>query len=283
MTIAIFGNTFRKSTITEIEHILEFMNSRHVRVVLSREIRDEMNLRNQYDAYDPEKGQTINFALSVGGDGTFLYTASQIGDRNIPILGINTGHLGFLADIKTDESNEIFEKLINQEYTVEERRLLQVTLSEASNTLPTPFALNEVAITKQELSSMISIETSIAGTPLARYKGDGLIVSTPTGSTAYNLSIGGPIMLPQVNALILAPVSSHSLTMRPMILPDDWAVDLKVSSRSGSYMISLDGRSATFKDDIRIHIEKAPYTIKLIQLADHSFIHSLKEKLMWGL
>lgn len=283
MTIAIFGNTYKRATIQQVDHILWFMQHHEVRVLLSRELRDEMNLREDYEPFNPESDEFIDFALSIGGDGTFLTTASHVVERNIPILGINVGHLGFLAEVQTGEVDEILRRLISQQYTIEQRTMLQVSISEGHTRIIYPFALNEVALMKQELSSMISVQATLNGEPLHTYHADGLVVSTPTGSTAYNLSTGGPISVPQAKVLIVSPVASHSLTDRPLVIPDDWVLDLKVQSRSGSYLISVDGRSQRLAEDVTLHVEKAPYTIKLVRLEEHSFINSLKNKLNWGL
>lgn len=296
MTIAIFGNTFHKATCVEVMHLLDILKDRDVRVLLSGELRQELNLRDQYDPYSYESDEFIDFALSIGGDGTFLTTASYIQDRNIPILGINCGHLGFLADVQADDVDSVIERLLNNDYTIEQRTVLSVKaysdrpeqpLSESR--LANTYALNEVAVSKQDLSSMISVETHITTTEslfpeyLHTYKADGLLLSTPTGSTAYNLSIGGPLMVPQSHSFILSPIATHSLTVRPLVIPEDWQLDLKVRSRSHNFLISVDGRSQVLPEDTHLHIEKAPFKIKLVQIGNHTFINSLKEKLSWGI
>lgn len=282
MNIAIFGNSYRTEILSEIKHLLEIM-ARHkdVRVLLSKEVRDELNLREEYDVYDEQTEETVDFALSVGGDGTFLTTASIIRNHNVPILGINYGHLGFLADVQTDDVDAICEKLLNNEYTIEQRSLLQVTPSDGGH-IHVPYALNEIAVMKHDLSNMIAVETYINGQHLHTYEADGLIISTPTGSTAYNMSVGGPLMDPHSRDIILSPIATHSLNVRPLILPDDWKIDLRIRSRSLNYLVSVDGRSQSVKDTVKLHIEKAPYTIKLVQVDDHSFLKSLKNKLLWG-
>ncbi len=281
MTIALFGNWYKQTTLDEVTHILDFMNQRGVKVLLSKELRDEMNLRDQYAPFGTESEEAVDFALSVGGDGTFLYTASQVGDKNIPILGINHGHLGFLAEVQAMDVDTICDQLVNNNYSIEQRTLLQVTPS-VMGTVQLPVALNEVAVMKQELSSMITIEASLNGEYLNTYKADGLVISTPTGSTAYNLSVGGPLMFPQTKSLIISPIATHALNVRPLVIPHDWEIDLKIRSRSHNYLISVDGRSLTLSEEVTLHIAKAPYTIKVVQTKGHSFIHSLKEKLSWG-
>lgn len=282
MTIAVLGNSNKKNTLSEVAHILDFMDAHGVRVLLSQELRNEMNLRDRYAPYTHDTDEVIDFALSVGGDGTFLYSVSQVIDKNIPILGINCGHLGFLTEVQTADNNSVCEQLIRNAYTIEQRALLRVVPSpnvEGEDIL----ALNEVALMKQELSSMITVEVWVNNLPLHAYKADGLLISTPTGSTAYNLSVGGPLMAPQTRALIISPIATHSLNVRPLVIPDDWQIDLKVKSRSRNYLLSVDGRSRTLKEEVTLHIEKAAQTVKLVHTEEHSFFNSLRQKLFWGI
>lgn len=291
MTIAIFGNAQKTATVSEVAHLLEFMKEHKVNVVLSQELRQEMN-RREYPAFPSEwelvegewkplSGESIDFALSVGGDGTFLTTASVIGDKNIPILGINSGHLGFLADVQMEDVDAIMDVLLRGDYQIEQRALLRVTPGEGGHILANN-ALNEVAVMKQSLSSMITVETTVNGEFLNSYEADGLVIATATGSTAYNLSVGGPLLVPQAKGMVLSPIAGHSLTVRPLVVPGDWVVDLKVRSRNGNYLVSVDGRSQMMADTVTLRIERAPYTIKVVQVGDNSFLHSLKSKLGWG-
>lgn len=286
----------KTQTLTEVQHILEFMTGKDVHVLLSQELRQELNLR-EYPAFpenwdsdrQPENvyGEPIDFALSVGGDGTFLTSSAVIGNKNIPILGVNVGHLGFLADVQAQNLDEILQKLVAGEYTIERRSLLNVKVLDKDGTVRSdlvmaPNALNEIAILKQGLTNMLSIETKVNGELLHTYHSDGLVISTPTGSTAYNLSIGGPLMVPQNRAIILTPIAPHSLTVKPIIVPDDWTFDLRVNSRYDTYMVSVDGRSQSLSTDMSLHVEKAPYTIKVVQIGNNSFLKSLRTKLNWG-
>ena len=177
--------------------------------------------------------------------------------------------------------NYIMDRLLDGDYTVEPRSLLSVTCSESGRIMD-PNALNEVAIMKQGLSSMITVETRLNGEFLHAYEADGLIVATATGSTAYNMSVGGPLMTPQTPAFLLSPIASHSLNVRPLVIPDDSKIDLSIRSRNGNYLVSVDGRSQGFSDDITLHIEKANYSVRLVQIGTNGFIHSLKVKLNWG-
>lgn len=297
MTIAIFGNAMKTNTLNEVNHILEFMTDKGINVLLSQELRQELNLR-EYPGFpedwnDNEKqpenvyGEPIDFALSVGGDGTFLTSAAFIGSKNIPILGVNCGHLGFLAEVQSQDLDDILQKLVAGEYTIEQRSLLSLAILDKDNIvreglIMSPNALNEIAILKQGLTNMLTIETRVNGELLHTYHSDGLVIATPTGSTAYNLSIGGPLLVPQSRGIILTPIAPHSLTVRPIVMPDDWKFDIRVSSRYDAYTVSVDGRTQSLSTDMSLHIERAPYTVKLVQIGDNSFLKSLRTKLNWG-
>ena len=296
MTIAIFGNALKANTLTEVRHILQFMTERGVHVMLSQELRQELDLR-EYPSFpenwDGEKqpeniyGEPIDFALSVGGDGTFLTSAAAIGNKNIPILGVNCGHLGFLAEVQTNDLDAILNQLVAGQYTIEQRSLLNLSIIDKDGIIReglimSPNALNEIAILKQGLTNMLTIETKVNGELLHTYHSDGLVIATPTGSTAYNLSIGGPLMVPQSRGIILTPIAPHSLTVKPLVVPDDWKFDIRVTSRYDSYMVSVDGRSQSLSTDMSLHIERATYTVKVVQIGDNSFLKSLRNKLNWG-
>ena len=224
---------------------------------------------------------TADYAVCIGGDGTFLDTASKVADKNIPIIGINAGRLGFLANFSPDHIETDIKDIISGSYSTQSHSVLNMKCDEI-DLHGYPFALNEVAILKHDISSMITIHTSINGEPLTTYQADGLIVSTPTGSTAYSLSVGGPIIVPQSNTLCLTPIAPHSLNMRPIVLCDDYEIDLMVESRSQSFLISLDGRSQSYPDKIHLHIKKAPYHITVVTRHQQSYFSTLRKKMMWG-
>ena len=230
MTIAIFANPLRSETLRELKRVLEYMQQRDVKVVLSHELHQEPFGRDyaSVDEYTENSDERIDFAISIGGDGTFLTTASLIGHLDVPILGINCGHLGFLAEVQTTNTEEILEQLINHQYTIEKRSMLEISCP-AIDKILSPYALNEVAVLKQGLSSMISVDTYLNGEFLHTYKADGLLLATPTGSTAYNLSVGGPLLYPYARAMVLSPVATHSLSVRPLVIPDDSKIDLKIN------------------------------------------------------
>ena len=296
MTIAIFGNAMKADTLREVRHILQFMTEKGIHVLLSQELRNQLDLR-EYPGFpenwdgdkQPENvyGEPIDFALSVGGDGTFLTSAAAIGNKNIPILGVNCGHLGFLAEVQTDDLDDILQKLVAGEYTIEQRSLLKVSVLDKDgfareDLVMSPNALNEIAILKQGLTNMLTIETKVNGELLHTYHSDGLVIATPTGSTAYNLSIGGPLVVPQSKGILLTPIAPHSLTVRPIVMTEDWKFDFRISSRYDSFMVSVDGRSQSLSTDMSLHVERAPYTVKLVQIGDNSFLKSLRTKLNWG-
>lgn len=286
----------KPQTLIEVRHILDFMTAQGVHVLLSQELRQELDLR-EYPGFpenwdgeqQPENvyGEPIDFALSVGGDGTFLTSAAAIGDKNIPILGVNCGHLGFLAEVQTQDLDDIMQKLVDGQYTIERRSLLHLSVLDQEGTpredlILSPNALNEIAILKQGLTNMLTIETRVNGELLHTYHSDGLVIATPTGSTAYNLSIGGPLLVPQSRGIILTPIAPHSLTVRPIVMLDEWKFDFKISSRYDAYMVSVDGRSQSLSTDMSLHIERAPYSVKVVQIGDNGFLKSLRTKLNWG-
>ncbi|MDR1742802.1 MAG: NAD kinase [Dysgonamonadaceae bacterium] len=225
----------------------------------------------------------VDMAFSIGGDGTFLRTAAVIGSSNIPVLGVNTGRLGFLADVPYKGMEETLGEILRGDYRTESRTLLETVTEESS----TPFgyeirALNEVAILKQETASMLSIHASINGEYLTTYQADGLIVATPTGSTAYALSIGGPILMPTSSSIILAAIAPHSLTSRPLVVDDNSRISLKVESRSRNFLVSMDGESQIFSERSAIEIRKADYSIQVVKRIGTTFFDTLRDKLMWG-
>lgn len=284
MKIAIFSTTYKEEIDAPLRQTVNFLFSHGVDVLIERDFYAQIaNKIKTFPTCKTINTDTLNadLVISIGGDGTFLTTAACIGDKNIPILGINTGRLGFLADVAHEEIDNILQELLDGRYHVEERTVLELSTSDGSEK-NYPFALNEVAILKQDLSSMISIRASVNNEFLNTYQADGLIIATPTGSTAYSMSVGGPLLVPQAQNLIIAPVASHSLNVRPLIIPDSWHIDLEIDSRSKSFLISLDGRSQVMPQTTKLHIAKANYTIKVIKPLHHSFFKTLKNKLMWG-
>lgn len=225
----------------------------------------------------------VDMALSVGGDGTFLRTANAVGSSNTPVLGINTGRLGFLADVNFSDLDETLDEIFLKNFLIEERSLLKMSsINDYSVNVARNCALNEIAILKQDTASMLSIHTYINDEFLTTYESDGLIVATPTGSTAYSLSVGGPILMPETPSFVLSPIAPHNLTSRPLIIHDKSKINLKIESRSNSFLVSSDGQSQVFQTSIEVRIRKADYTLKVVKRAGHTFYETLRDKLMWG-
>lgn len=223
----------------------------------------------------------LDLVLSIGGDGTFLRTAAWVDRLDIPILGINTGRLGFLADVGNNEIEDALDEIFKNYYKIEERALLRLYTKERAFS-GYNYALNEIAILKRDTSSMITIHTYLNDEYLTSYQSDGLVIATPTGSTAYSMSVNGPIIMPQNKCIVLSPVAPHSLNVRPLVIPDDYEITLGVESRSNSFLIALDGRSEIFPAGIRLKVSKSGHTVKVIKRYKHTFYQTLREKLMWG-
>ena len=285
MRFALFGNTFQAKKFSCAEHLFRILAQRGAELCICREFYHFLtkDLRLEIPAAELIDGDDFqaDMVISVGGDGTFLRAADRVGAKNIPILGVNTGRLGFLADISPEDMESTFEEIYCGRYKVEERSLLQLKCDNDSLS-GSPFALNEIAVLKRDSSSMISIHTAINGAPLTTYQADGLVVATPTGSTAYSLSVGGPIMVPHSRTIALTPVAPHSLNVRPIVICDDWEITLRVESRSHSFLVAVDGRSESLDEGTTLTICKAPHNIKVVKRYDHIFFRTLREKMMWG-
>jgi NAD+ kinase len=234
---------------------------------------------------------SIDIALSVGGDGTFLRTAVRVQSFGTPTLGVNTGRLGFLADVGSNEIEAAIDELFRGEYYIEERTLLELEVCGGVNDVGDgaasaiggfPLALNEVAVLKHDTSSMLTIHASLDDEYLTSYKADGLVVATPTGSTAYSISVGGPILLPINRNFVLSPVAPHSLNIRPIVIPDTCKIMLKAESRTNSFLVSLDGRTKDFDTDTELIIRRSTKGVRVIKRFNHTFYRTLREKLMWG-
>lgn len=285
MKFAIFGNTYQAKKSSHAETLFHILEKYEAEIYLCREfyrfLVSDMELNIHPAGLFDGNDFSVDMVISIGGDGTFLKAASRVGDKNIPILGINTGRLGFLADISPNEMETTFEDIYAGRYTVEERCVLQLVCNDKHLQF-SPFALNEIAVLKRDSSSMISIHTAINGAFLTTYQADGLIISTPTGSTAYSLSVGGPIIVPHSKTIAITPVAPHSLNVRPIVICDDWEITLDVESRSHNFLIAIDGRSETCKETTRLTIRKATYAIKVVKRYNHIFFDTLRSKLMWG-
>ena len=285
MKFALFGNTYQAKKSAHIEHLLSILEKHEAEISISQEFYDfltndqQLTIRNArtFEGNDFE----ADMVLSIGGDGTFLKAASLVGNKETPILGINTGRLGFLADVSPEDMEETFNDIYRGEYRIEDRSVLQVSC-EGQSLKGYPFGLNEIAVLKRDSSSMITIHAAINGAPLTTYQADGLVIATPTGSTAYSLSIGGPIIVPHSSTIAITPVAPHSLNVRPIVIKDEWEITLDVESRSHNFLIAIDGRSETCCEGTRLTIRKADYPIKVVKRLNHIFFHTLRDKMMWG-
>ncbi len=285
MRFALFGNTYQAKKSLHAEQLFSLLERHKAELCICREFHDFLtrDVRlplPRLELFDDDRFQA-DMVISLGGDGTFLKAASRVGDKGIPILGINTGRLGFLADISPEEMEDTFDELYDHRYRIEERSVLQLRCNDPRLTRE-PYALNEIAVLKRDSSSMITIRASVGGMPLATYQADGLIVATPTGSTAYSLSVGGPIIAPDSKTIALTPVAPHSLNIRPIVICDDREITLDVESRSHNFLVAIDGRSESCRETTRLTIAKAAHTIKVVKRVNHRFFDTLRNKMMWG-
>ncbi len=285
MKFALFGNCHQHKKSQHARRLFELLGERGAEIYvdpefydfLQQEHGDELNITGLLD----EETFSADLAISLGGDGTFLRAAAKVGNKGIPVLGINTGRLGFLAASAPEDMEIMVEEIYNRDYSVEERSTLHLQVDGADIPGYT-YALNEIAILKRDSSSMIAIHTSINDEYLTTYQADGLILSTPTGSTAYSLSNGGPIIVPQSSTVSVTPVAPHSLHMRPIVIPDRWTLSLNVDSRSHNFLIALDGRNYTCPDHATLTVYKGEYTIRVVKRQRQDFFSTLRTKLGWG-
>ena len=282
---ALFGNTYQAKKSAHVLRLLSILDKYQAEVYIQKEfyqfLTKDLKMDIQVAGVFENDDFHADMVLSMGGDGTFLKAASYVGNKNIPILGINTGRLGFLADVSPEEMEETFEDIYKGNYKIEDRSVLQA-FCEGQPLKGYPCGLNEIAILKRDSSSMITIHTSINGAYLTTYQADGLVIATPTGSTAYSLSIGGPVIVPHSNTIAITPVAPHSLNIRPIVINDDWEITLDVESRSHNFLVAIDGRSETCREGTRLVIRKADYQIKVVKRPNHIFFHTLRDKMMWG-
>ncbi len=285
MKFALFGNTYQAKKACYTETLIEVLKKHHAELCIQQEyyefLQKELGITIRGTGLFQGENFTADMVISIGGDGTFLKAAAAVGDKNIPIIGINTGRLGFLADVAPEDIEQTFEDIFKGHYKVEQRSVLELK-SGSQQVQDHPYALNEIAIQKRDSSSMITIHTSINGAYLTSYQADGLIIATPTGSTAYSLSVGGPVIVPHSNTMLITPVAPHSLNVRPIVISDNWEITLEVESRSHNYLVAIDGRNGKFTEGNRLTICKAGYTIKVVKQYNHIFFNTLRNKMNWG-
>lgn len=286
--VVLFGNTCQMQETQSVMRILGKLREAQCKVSVEAEFADVLRLVSDIRIddfpivhYAEIKPEQFDFVISMGGDGTFLRTAAYIGRLGLPILGINTGHLGFLADVMPDQIETAIDDVLGGHCVVEQRRLLKIE-KDGVPLSTFPYALNEVSVLKYDNSSLINVTTEIDGELLANYVADGVIVCTPTGSTGYSLSVNGPIVAPNSQSFCISAVAPHSLNVRPVILNDDVTITLHVHSRSHKYLISIDGRCETFSDGDTLQLSRADYTIGVMKVKHLSFFDTLRDKMLWG-
>lgn len=286
MKIAIHGRNFPESARPYIQSMFEELAKRQAEVLISQGYRDYLDnagvAHYSQQTYTVENGvDNADFIFSLGGDGTLLDAVTHVGARQIPIVGVNIGRLGFLATVAPQSIRLMIEAVFNQQYSIDDRTLVSVRSSQdIFGSLP--FGLNDFTITRTQTSSMITVHTYLDGEFLNSYWADGLIVSTPSGSTGYSLSCGGPVLLPQTNNFIITPISPHNLNVRPMIVMDSCQLAFEVESRSGNFLAALDSRSFTVDVSARISVQKEAFKARLVKFNDDNFLNTLRSKLNWG-
>ena len=288
MKIAIYGQSVDKISKNIFLEILSISKSQNLELfveekynsVLLKKLKTDHN-HKVFSSYN-DLDKSIDMMITIGGDGTLLRSITYIRDLGIPIIGINTGRLGFLATLNQELLNIELKKVLKGEFDVKERSLLEVSVDDNDNFSDFNFALNEVSVGRKNTTSMIEIKTTLDGEYLNTYWADGLIVSTPTGSTGYSLSCGGPIMTPSSQTFSITPIAPHNLNARPLVISDEIKIQLSVEGREKSHLLSLDSQIISLKNNVKIKIKKANYKIKLASINNNSFYKTLRNKLLWG-
>ena len=289
MKIGIYGQFYHENSETYIQLVLNALLKENVEIIIEKNfltiINQQQDLAKSFSEFATftELDSSYDLFFSIGGDGTILKSVTYVSNLGIPIVGINTGRLGFLATIQKEKITESINQILDNKYAISERSLLTISTEPANSAITNlNFALNEVAVNRSNTTAMIKVETMVNDKYLTSYWSDGLIVSTPTGSTGYSLSCGGPVIDPSTNSIVLTPIAPHNLNARPLVIPDSSVITLRVTGREKSFSVSMDSRIATLDNETTMVIQKAPFTIKLVQLIDDSFIKTLRKKLLWG-
>lgn len=285
MKIGVHGKEFTRQSVPFIQRIFELLagHELYVSTKFVGSLKSPVFKKFKWKTYEPGLPvKNIQLFISIGGDGTLLETVSHIGSAEVPILGINTGRLGFLATISRDETEKALAQVVRGEFTLDKRAVLRLDSdNEVFGKLN--FALNDFTIVKKDTSSMITIHTFIDGEFLNSYWADGIIVSTPTGSTGYSLSCGGPLIFPRSGNFVITPVSPHNLTVRPIVVADNSEISFHIEGRSKKFLVSLDSRIATVDSTTKLRVRKADFKVNLVQLEGHHYFKTLRQKLNWGL
>ncbi len=289
MKIGIYGQFYHENSGIYVQQLLDILDQKGIEVIIEvnflKLINQNEEISKTYSHFSTfeELDSSYDLFFSIGGDGTILQTVTYIRDLNIPIVGINTGRLGFLATVQKERIASSIEEILNKNYTISQRSLITITATGHEEELgPLNFALNEVTVSRKNSTSMISVVTSLNGEKLTNFWADGLIISTPTGSTGYSLSCGGPVIMPDTPSFIITPIAPHNLNARPLVVPDDTEIMITVSGREDSHLISMDSRIATLPVETPITLRKAKFSIPLVVLDEDTFLNTLRKKLLWG-
>ena len=288
MKVAIYGQALPDNTVEFVQELLDELNSQKAEVAIEKLFFGKLQSSSDigdYPVFTEQSGLDSSFdrLVSFGGDGTILRAITYIWDLGIPIVGVNTGRLGFLSTFRKEEVRKVVREFVSGAYIIRERSLVEV---HSDYNIPEfgdmRFALNEVTVSRKDTTSMITVETYLNDEYLTSYWADGLIIATPTGSTGYSLSCGGPVIVPGVQALAITPIAPHNLNARPLVISDDTIIRMRVSGREDHHLVSLDSRIATLKNGREILVKKAPFTIKMIEYTSESFFKTIRNKLLWG-
>jgi NAD+ kinase len=289
MKVAIYGQYYQNSTEPIINDIFVFFNKNNVEMIIESHfllmLNEKKIVEKKYKTFTShaELDSSFDMLISIGGDGTILRAATLVRDSGVPILGINAGRLGFLATVQKENIATFMQFVIDKKYTISKRTLLSVTCTPPNESIQKmDFAMNEITVSRKDTTSMITIDTYLNDEFLNSYWADGLIISTPTGSTGYSLSCGGPILTPDVKSFVITPIAPHNLTARPLVVPDEMEIRLKVSGREENYLVSLDSRVTSIKNESILILKKTPFQINMVEIPEETFLKTLRSKLLWG-
>lgn len=286
LRFAIFGNEYQAKKSVAMQKIIALLQQYNADIYIDKPfytfLTEQQHLSLPVNKVFEGDEFDADFAVSMGGDGTLLRTASRVGQKKIPIIGVNIGRLGFLADVNPVEVERAVAAIYTGKYSVKEHTVIELS-TDCGKRIVSPYALNDIAVLKRDSASMISIHASVNNEYITTYQADGLVVTTPTGSTAYSLSNGGPIMEPDTKVFCLTPVAPHSLNVRPIVVSDNAVVTLKVESRSHNFLVAIDGRSESLPEGALVTIRKADYKVKVVRFSERRYFATLREKMMWGL
>jgi len=289
MKIAVFGQYYQNNTHSIVEKVVAFLEQNNIeicfyKIFYDKLIENEVSL-SEYSTFDSHECLKDNFdyLISIGGDGTILRAATFVRNYNLPIIGINAGRLGFLATIQEENIEKLLTRVVANDFSISKRTLVSLHAHPENIDLEDiNFALNEITVSRKDTTSMITIETYINNEYLNSYWADGLIISTPTGSTGYSLSCGGPVIMPTSNCFVITPIAPHNLTARPLIIPDDSELTLKIKGREEQYLVSLDSRITSVSNETTLTIKKSDFHISIIEFPEEGFLRTIRKKLLWG-